>query len=210
MVFLKPDLLVVYDRVKLGPNGHKTSWIAATGPQLGVAGNTFTIRSGSESLVGRVLLPKAAVLATPEPIKPGFVWKDQQFPEIQPARQSDQGEYLVVMRVGDGNAPLPAMELIHDDARAGVGLSLGGRQIEIRFNRGGRAGGDATISENGATDRYQFRDVIDDICANRRSDPRYKEWTTEARFSGVVLLSPLGPVNCPTPCLPVARQGVGY
>ncbi len=84
LVFLKPDLVIVYDRVTLGPGGHTTKWIAATGPTLTTSGDTFLVGAGSEFLTGRALLPKQAVLSTPPPFATGWVWKDQKLLEISP------------------------------------------------------------------------------------------------------------------------------
>jgi len=186
MVFLKPDLVVVYDRVKLGPAGKSSRWVAATGPEVRVSGDTFVIKSGSEFLTGRALLPPNPALATPKPPEPGWLWKDQKLLEISPAQQGDQVEYLVVMRVGGGDAPLPPMQLVQDERTAGVELSLAGREIAVRLNRTGPVGGSAAVSQNGRTDRYQFRDAIVDSYDNWRSDPRYAKWMTEARFDFVI------------------------
>jgi YVTN family beta-propeller protein len=186
LVFLKPDFIVIYDRVKLGPAGRKTAWVATTAPTLTASGDTFVVKGGSEYLTGRVLLPKRAVIATPQPMDLGWVWKDQKLLQIAPAEQSDQVEYLVVMRAGGGDAPLPAMQLIQDDRAAGVRLSLGGRAIELRFDRTGPVGGEAAVSENGKSDRYQLREAIVDSYANWASDPRFRKWTTESRFGFVI------------------------
>ena len=185
LVFVKPDLVVVYDRVKLGPAGHASKWIAATGPGLTTQGDSFLIKAGSEHLAGRALLPAGATASALKPFETGWVWKDQQLLEIRPAAQSSQTEYLVVMRAG-GAEPLPEMKLIQDERSTGVKLALGGREIEVRFNRSGPVGGSAAVTGNGRTDRYDLREAIVDSYANWRSDPRYEKWTREARFRFVM------------------------
>jgi hypothetical protein len=67
-----------------------------------------------------------------------------------------------------------------------VKLALGGREIEVRFNRSGPVGGSAAVTGNGRTDRYDLREAIVDSYANWRSDPRYEKWTREARFRFVM------------------------
>jgi hypothetical protein len=186
LVFLKPDLVVIYDRVKLGPNGHGPKWIAATGPELAAQGNTFIIGRGSEFLSGRVLLPEKAVVATPALPAHGWIWKDQKLLEVSSAQQSDHAECLVVMRVGGGRGALPEMELIRDEKLAGARVRLGGREIEVRFNREGPVGGDATVMESGARERYRFRDAVVDSYENWHADPRYRKWVSEPRFRFVV------------------------
>jgi len=182
LVFVKPDLVVIYDRVKLGPAGHESKWIAATGPELTAQGDSFLVKAGSEYLAGRALLPQGAIASAPQPFETGWVWKGQRLLEIWPGQPCDPMEYLVVMRVGAGDAPLPEMQLIQDEQSAGVRLALGGRQIEVRFHRSGPVGGRATVTESGKTDRYQLREAIVDSYEHWRSDPRYKQWSQEARF----------------------------
>jgi hypothetical protein len=183
LVFLKPDYVVIYDRVKLGPAGRESKWIAATGPVLTANGDTFVVKSGSEYLTGRALLPLRPVLTTPEPPADlGWVWQDQKLLMIAPPQQESQTEYLVVMRVGHGNEPLPEMELIHDAASAGVKLKLSSGAVEVRFNRAGPVGGRVLVSGGSDTSRYDLREAIVDSYANWRSDPRYQRWVKEAMF----------------------------
>ncbi|MGD0114184.1 MAG: hypothetical protein ABSD48_20180, partial [Armatimonadota bacterium] len=186
LVFLKPDFIVVYDRVKLGPAGAKSAWVAATGPSITASGDTFVVKSGSEHLTGRALLPEHAVITTPPPMDLGWVWKGQKVLMISPADQSKQAEYLVVMRAGHGTEPLPEMELIRDDTAAGVKMKVDGKAVEIQFNRAGTVGGTVAVSANGRSDRYELREAIVDSYANWRSDPRYEKWVTEARFGFVI------------------------
>ncbi len=186
LVFLKPDLVIVYDRVKLGPGGHATKWIAATGPTLTTQGDTFVIRAGTEYLTGRVLLPRDPVLTTPPPYSPGWLWKDQKLLEIAPRQQGSPVEYLVVMRVGGGDTPLPEMRLLQDDRHAGVKLTLRYQDIEVRLNRTGPVGGQATVTAGGLTARYSLKEAVVDSYRNWASDPRYQAWTHEARFAFVV------------------------
>jgi hypothetical protein len=186
LVFVKPDFIVVYDRVKLGPAGTKSAWVAATGPTVTANNSTFMVQSGSEHLTGRALLPEHAVITTPPPMDLGWVWKGQKVLMISPADQGKQAEYLVVMRVGHGTEPLPAMELIGDDKTAGVKMKVDGTAVEVRFNRAGTVGGTVAMSANGRSDRYELCEAIVDSYANWRSDSRYEKWVKDARFGFVI------------------------
>ena len=186
LVFLKPDFVVIYDRVKLGPAGRQSQWIAATGPSLEAAGDTFAVKSGSEHLMGRALLPEGAVIATPPPMDLGWVWKGQKVLTITPPEQGDHTEYLVVMRVGGGTDPLPDMQLIRDETSAGVRLGLAGGPVEVRFNRSGPVGGRVVGSGGALRGRFELKEAIVDSYANWRSDPRYRKWVREARFAFVI------------------------
>jgi hypothetical protein len=186
LVFLRPDYVVVYDRVKLGPAGSKSTWIAATGPSVNATGDTFVIRSGSEYLTGRALLPERAVIETPQPMDLGWMWKDQKLLTIAPPEQGAEAEYLVVMRAGGGTNPLPEMQLIRDEKSTGVKLNLNGEAVEVRFSRTGPVGGAVTTSGSGRGDRYELREAMVDSYANWRSDPRYEKWVKEPRFGFVI------------------------
>jgi hypothetical protein len=186
LVFVKPDLVVVYDRVKLGPRATTSRWIAATGPELVVEGAGFRVRSGDELLTGQVLLPEQALLATPKPIEDAWWWRGQKLLEVAPARQGKEMEYLVVMRVGDQGGAGQVPELILDSEEAGLRWALGGRAIEVRFRRAGPVGGTATILEQGKSARYDLHEGIADSYAGWQSDPRYQQWRTDPAFSFVV------------------------
>jgi hypothetical protein len=186
VVFVKPDLVVVYDRVTLGPAGHETAWIAATGSGLSLDGHQFRIQSGSEFLTGRVLLPEQPVLSAPEPQAVGYNWKDQKLLRISPAQPSNTVQYLVVMRAGGGDTPLPETVLLRDDATSGVRIARPDGSVEVRFDRRGPVGGMALVTSRGRSQRYDLREAIEDTYRNWSADPRYQMWVTDPRLSFVV------------------------
>jgi len=120
VVFVKPDVVVVYDRVKLGPKAKRAYWVSATGPELEVAGDKFLVGSGDSSMVGHVLLPQKCTMKTFSPTDqnkystpPPFAinWflfdgrtRHQKVLEIHPAVGAKRVEFLVVMRVGKRRA----------------------------------------------------------------------------------------------------------
>ncbi len=77
------------------------------------------------------------------------------------------------MRAGGGDAPLPPMQLLEDDRTAGVSFSLNGQDYQVRLNRLGPVGGEATVTTNGRVDRYPLREAVVDSYRNWSSDPRY-------------------------------------
>jgi hypothetical protein len=181
VVFLKPDTVVVYDRVSLGAKAGTSRWLACTGPTLATSGAGFTVKSGAMGLQGQVLLPDRAELATPKPFA-CFVWKDQKVLEIRPAEQQREVEYLVVLRVGDEKVAAPAAELVREGDLVGVRLQVGDKEARVLFARSGPLTG--RIEWGGKT--YSLEEQIKDTYANWRADPRYQKWTTEKRFDFVI------------------------
>ncbi|MCJ7822433.1 MAG: hypothetical protein MUQ26_05030, partial [Armatimonadetes bacterium] len=147
VVFVKPDVVVVYDRVELGPGADASRWIAATGSELSIDGPAFRIGSGSEFLHGHVVLPERAAISNPEVLKPGWQWKEQKLLEIRPAAQGKTMEYLVVMKVGGDDLPMPAPVLAQDERQVTVRLALQEGLVEVRFDRGTDCGGEASVTD---------------------------------------------------------------
>ncbi len=186
LVFFKPDIVVVYDRVKLGPEAKECRWVAATGPNLRIHDYTFRAFSRSRCLLGLVMLPENAVLSKPELPEDAWYWRGQEALEVRPAEPRAEVEYLVAMRVGDGWVPYPRPELIEREGRVGVELTLDGRTITVEFNRTGPVGGQASIEQDGDLTRYDLRGEIVDSYSGWRSDPRYGKWQEE-RFGFMAL-----------------------
>jgi len=183
LVFVKPDLVVIYDRVKLGPGAKQSAWIAAAAPELTVRGGEFKTRSGSQNLHGRVLLPLDAIVSAPEPMKQGWLWKGQKLLEIKPSGSAASVEYLVLMWVGEAADPLPAVDLVQEESAVGLRMAPDSRTIEMWFNRRGPVGGSVVISDQeGKATRYELRPGIFDSYANWSADPRYQQWIADPRF----------------------------
>jgi hypothetical protein len=160
--------------------------MAATGSGLSLDGDRFRVQSGSEFLTGRVLLPQQPVLSAPEPQAVGYLWKDQKLLRISPAQPSNTVEYLVVMRAGGGDAPLPETIPLRDDATAGLRIARPNGSVEVRFNRRGPVGGVAKVISRGKLQRCDLREAIEDTYRNWSADPRYEMWVTDPRLSFVV------------------------
>ncbi|HIE53033.1 MAG TPA: hypothetical protein EYP85_14880 [Armatimonadetes bacterium] len=202
VVFVKPEVVVVYDRVTLGPRGARAYWLAATGPTLSTEGNGFFVQSGSSLLHGRVLFPRKPVLQTYNP-KESEKYKGlfdraalhQKVLEIHSPLSRREVEYLVVMNVGkEGTAPL-APRLIQQGDLVGVefalpvqgeGLRLRLRrkqqQVRLLFRRRGPVGGHILLTGGSRTIDHEFVQRIDDSYRHWSADPRFRKWTTEPRF----------------------------
>ena len=185
LVFVKPDVVVIYDRVELGPGAEESSWIAATGPELEVDGSAFRIGGGSEFLHGCALLPEGATASVRDVLEPGWEWQGQKLLEIRPAAQGKMMEYLVVMRVGGADLPLATPNLMLSDDEVRLRMGVEGRLIEVRFKRGAECGGGAVIGNGRRTTRYELRQEIVDSYEGWRVDSRYEKWVGEARFGFV-------------------------
>jgi YVTN family beta-propeller protein len=186
VVFVKPDVVVVYDRVALGPEGHGTRWLAAVGPEVKLNGPTFRIRNRAASLQGRFLLPQVRLTATAPKDENGWVWKGQHRLEARPVREEPETEYLVLMRLGGEDTPLPAPVLNLSGGRTGLKYAAGGRTIEVQFYRTAAAGGEVVVTDAAGARRYQLHQGIDNTYANWSSAPLYRRWSTEARFDFVI------------------------
>jgi YVTN family beta-propeller protein len=186
VVFVKPDVVVVYDRVKLGPEGHGTRWLAATGPEVKLNGPTFRIRSGAASLQGRFVLPAVKLTVTAPKDENGWIWKGQRRLEARPVREESETEYLVLMRVGGADAPLPAPELRLSGGRTGLKYAAAGRTIEVQFYRTAAAGGEVAITDAAGARHYQLHQGVDSSYANWSDSPLYRRWSSEARFDFVI------------------------
>lgn len=185
MVFLKPSVLLVYDRVRLGPNGHPSKWLAATGPDLAVDGCNFTVGNCEMKLAGQVLLPRDAKVEAPKPYD-YYQWKKQQMLQITSPGEGNEAEYLVVMTTG-GQKVTPALATATRRAEGvTVALQVDGKSYTVRFNRQGEVGGEIAFSRGGKVIQHELPCGIEDTYRNWSTDPRYRKWVTEPRFDFIV------------------------
>ncbi len=205
VVFVKPDLLIVYDRVKLGEKAERAFWLAATGLELQTNGNRFVVRSGNAFLNGFVAFPKAPKLIAVDPsqsskYQPLF---DKQalglkVLEIHPSGWDEgrgtsgekQGtrdrlvEFLVVMRVGLGEVPVMSVTPQVHSASVGVTVQTNGRKVQVVFDRSDICGGTLTVWDGGRGTRNGKTDgakVIRHKLTERVNDT-YENWRTDPRY----------------------------
>ncbi|HJN17684.1 MAG TPA: hypothetical protein QGH10_19420 [Armatimonadota bacterium] len=173
LVFLKPDTVIVYDRVRLHEPA-TTRWLATTAPGLEMTEEGFRAGDQAAAVQATILLPEGAQAMLPKQ-PANFNWKGQQLVGItSPVGQASSPvnvvEYLVVLRVGDDKVQPADAELIERDGMVGVAID----GSDWLFNRSGDVGGP------GLSDR------VDNSYRHWESDPRYAKWMTESRFDFIM------------------------
>lgn len=195
IVFVKPDLLVVYDRVRLGEKAKRIFWLAATGPELRVGGNQFVVRSGDAFLNGFVAFPKPTKLVAIDPsqspaYQPMFDKQALELKvlEIHPSGRDgervrgDLVEFLIAMRVGLGKVPMMIVTPTVTARQLGVVVQAGEKKAAISFDRSDVCSGNLVIFDGAQIIRYRLRERVNDTYGNWRTDPRYRRWLMESRF----------------------------
>jgi len=193
VVFVKPDLLFVYDRVRLGEKAERAYWLAATGLELRTNGNRFVAQSGNAFLNGFVAFPTAPKLVAVDPsqspkYQPIF---DKQALGLKVLEIHGQGmgrgtrdglvEFLVVMRVGLGKLPTMTVKPQVTAQQIGVSVQADGRTVQVVFDRSDVCGGEVVIADGKQKLRHRLREQVNDTYEHWRTDPRYRKWQ-EARF----------------------------
>ncbi len=192
VVFVRPDVAVIYDRVRPGPSAGAVRWVTATGPDLSVGeDNRFTVANGKARLAGRFLLPEKIRVEAIDPRKnakyKGFRWAvSQRVLEVRPAEKErtdgDAVEFLTVLRTGSGGEPaLPVTGGVEGD-QAKVRLSLDGRRIVVRFAREGLPSGTIRIEGGDAEVDRKLATEVEDTYRRWKDEPRWEKWTEERRF----------------------------
>ena len=169
VVYLRPDIVVVYDRGQLGKSQDRTRWLAATAPGLTGQGNRFHIRAGKAALDGVVLLPGDAKLD----LQPGLLAFDG-------APDAAKGyEYLVVLQTATGKGQPVDATLVCTDRQTGVDVRFDGRTAEVRFDRTGAVGGSITLGE------LRNQPLVRDIAPSYRHWQKhylFKKWLQDKEF----------------------------
>lgn len=196
VVFVKPDLLIIYDRVRLGEKAQRAHWLAATGLDLVTQANCFRVRSGKAYLYGVVAFPSSPKLVAIDPStspKYRLMFDPQALSlkvlEIHPNEQgSGHGaqdrtvEFLVAMRIGLGALPTMTVTPQLMANRIGVTVRTNGQTVQVSFDRNDVCGGEIVIANGTQTLRHRLREQVNDTYENWRTDPRYQLWRREARF----------------------------
>lgn len=186
IVFLKPNVIVMYDRVTLGPATTRSQWLATTGPELAVDAQRFTIKTGEERLAGQVLWPREAKLVSVDPLPGGFYWKKQRLLQISGGQTGPQQDYLVIMTTGAEGLTPAAASVLASDGALGVSVKVDGRSYDLTFRRQGPVGGALRFARAGQTVDQPLVEKISDTYAAWKSDPRYGKWVTQPRFDFII------------------------
>ena len=183
VVFLRPDTLVVYDRVFLGAHRPSTRWIASTAPDLEVEGNAFTIRNQEAWLRGAVLQPQQARVTAAGARRVGLRQEGgtlrQNLLEIRPSEAGAEAHYLVVMQTGTGAVQPVAAEPVTTEGQAGARVTAGASEAVVLFNTAGPVGGRLIL--DGV--EHSLAGTVDTSLRAWQEDPRYRLWRDEPRFA---------------------------
>jgi hypothetical protein len=193
VVFVKPDLLIVYDRVRLGDKAQRAYWLATTGLELQTNGERFVVRSGNAFLNGFVAFPNSPKLVAVDPSqsqkyqplfdKQALGLKVLEIHSREEGRQVRDGlvEFLVVMKGGTEELPAMTVKPKVTAQKMGVTVMAKGQTVNVSFNRGDLCSGEIAVSNGKEVLRRQLREQVNDTYENWRTDPRYPRWG-EARF----------------------------
>lgn len=188
VVYLRPDTVVIYDRILPGHEATSSALLFTTGEQTTAEDSGFTVVSGSVGLRAVTLLPQALRVTLPS-LPGGYQWKKQKLVRLEPAEATGEAiEYLTVLRTSAGAPPSLDARLLRDESTVGVALTdTAGQPVEVRFNRPGQPVGGEVVSGTGASaTRHALADRIEDTYRQWAADPRYEAWTTQRRFDFVV------------------------
>lgn len=186
VIFLKPNVIVVYDRAIPGPQVKTCRWIAATGPALALRGHRFSVKVGSSALWGEFLLPRNASFSEPMPL-PYYQWKGQRMLQVEAAPTANGVEFLAVLTVGDEKVQAAQATVQEQPDAIVLTVSVNGQPVTLRLNRVGPVGGAITLPRGTQPGTpHELTQTVEDTYVHWASDPRYARWTREPRFSFVI------------------------
>jgi MYXO-CTERM domain-containing protein len=160
-VYLRPDLLVVFDRVdSLDPSYEKRFLLHAINAPT-ISGSTATIVNGMGKLVSQTLLPldpKLSVITnfsidgTPYPPTTTDVESGGTRIEVVPTTQETQDYFLHVLQVTDtGDTTPPTATMTQDASTVTANIAYQGSSFTLTFDKTGPMGGHITAKEAGGT-----------------------------------------------------------
>lgn len=202
VVFIRPNVVVVYDRVILGEEAKRAYWVGALGGSVELRQDGFKVRSGKASMNGYVLLPEKSQMQLYELSQPSKYTTAPQFTinwnladkhtahqkviEIHPVDGGSRIEFLIVMSVGVEEAEelSPKVSLLQNACI--IEFAYEGRSLRITFARVGVPSGEMAISNGKHTVKHKFVQFVDDSYRHWRTDPRFKMWMTDKRFEFII------------------------
>ncbi len=108
--------------------------------------------------------------------------------EVEPQTRENDDLFLHVLQAADANvAQMVPVERVEEGGRVGARVLAGRRTFVVLFNKSGPVGGRIAIVEGGRTllDRPLAQNVQDNY-RQWKTDPRYKQWTTNKYFRCVI------------------------
>jgi MYXO-CTERM domain-containing protein len=160
-VYLRPDLLVVFDRVDaLDPSYEKRFLLHAMSAPT-VSGSTATIVNGMGKLVSQTLLPASPKLdvvtnftidGTPYPPSNTDVESGGTRIEVVPSTPQTQDYFLHVLQLTDaGDTTVPTATMTQDATSATATITYKGASFTLKFDKTGPMGGHITANEADGT-----------------------------------------------------------
>ena len=185
LVFVKPDLVVIYDRLVPTDAGASARWLACVGTRVTTDGPRFRVLAGDARLLGEFVLPARATVTTPPRIG-SFAWKDQTPIAVEASAEGGQVEFLTVLRVGGADLTRARVTRVDSGARVGVRVVAGESTVEVLFDRGGPAGGTIRLRTPRGSASRGLASGVEDTYARWSGDPRYAKWVSEPRFAFII------------------------
>jgi hypothetical protein len=172
VVFIRPDVIVVFDRVTLGEDVLPTRWIAHVPNATRLGESEFLVRNGTAYLYGKAVLPE----------HPAIQVVGGSLLEIRPTTSLITPRYLVVLRTGIGDPQNLPTEAVTDREHVGVRFRYGAATYTVLFRAEGPVGGRLTQEKEGKPLVHELTRRVELTLRNWKSDPRYPAWTEQARF----------------------------
>ncbi len=162
-VFVRPELLVVFDRVEATDASHDKRFLLHAYAPPKVQGQSFTLDNGAGRLYAQTLLPSDAEVAT----RTNFEVDGAAHPpsstnqcdeaggtrlEISPKQENARDYFLHVLDAtssSDGTAP--TSEVSEDESSATVTIDKGGITTTLTFAKTGQPGGHIRVAQAGST-----------------------------------------------------------
>jgi len=168
VVFVRPNIIVVFDRVELGPTDKPTQWIADCG-KLSVGKDRFEIGAGRARLCGRVLLPRETKIEGRGSLL-----------TVAPSAAAKKVNYLVVMKTGGRRLKPVQAELVTSGNQVGARINGPGRSVEVRFNTAGDIGGAISLPK---LPSRPLTGKVDRSYSQWKDHHLFKRWMKESRFA---------------------------
>jgi hypothetical protein len=160
-VYLRPDLLVVFDRVdSLDPSYEKRFLLHAINAPT-ISGSTATIVNGMGKLVSQTLLPTSpklhvltdfAIDGTPYPPSTTDLESGGTRIEIVPTTPQKQDYFLHVLQLTDSSDTSPPTSMMTQDATTATAtIVYKGANFTLMFEKAGAMGGHLTATEADGT-----------------------------------------------------------
>jgi hypothetical protein len=195
LVFVRPDVIVIYDRLLLGDKPKGVKWplmtvVNKTNADHGycpvLKGDAFSSSNKVASLWGKALLPKGGKINSTT-ANVVFFQDGAGYIEIRPPAKSRQVEYLVVLRTGLAEPTPLECSLVEENGQAGAAFAYEGRNFRVLFNREGAVGGHIRVEDGGKalTDRALAQGVRDTY-ENWKGTSMFDKWMSEDRFKSYV------------------------